>query len=517
MRKRAVSILALVLVWLSVVVAVQQFDRDQVAEVLESVESAESAWMSEDLYLALAARDRGSMPSLGGGGVLAPQFSPVQYQNPARVRVLVLGDSFTVGTGLSDLDARWTVLLEEQLDARTAPGTFEVVALAHSGTSTFTHAAWAASLKAGSLPAHEPWSGAAESDDYSQLPFAWVSDADAGQLFAPFDAVVVGFVDNDVRPGRQDRQIPAAYHRHVEASLGPDAVLEAYVPVESKDSYDPDRNPNLAYLAPAAEEIAGLAPPGQALWVPLPFIEHERDEAARARPFFEASGFVAADTPTAERLVAGRDLVDLMVTPVDWHPNTALLHAYATDTANALWDMLPDDLVATAAASAVASLRPLVSNVLPADLEVDEETAGGYLRHLGGPPSMCWEGAEVLSARSTCDGDDPRFVFRDGTVRGAQFAPCAPLGRPYAQVMLDRSRTGEVTVDPLGSDWAVWTLGYDDDGFELRTRLGVADRPLSFTLGQTARGFLLESRRSQDCNQAPPRLPAFTATFSVAR
>jgi len=97
----------------------------------------------------------------------------------AVIRVLVLGDSFTEGSGLRDLSQQWPRQLA-LLAAKASGQRVEVVSMSMGGTSTYTHAEWLRAI----------FNGDPASID---LRPEWFEP-----LRAPFDAVLVGYVTNDI-------------------------------------------------------------------------------------------------------------------------------------------------------------------------------------------------------------------------------------------------------------------------------------------------------------------------------
>jgi hypothetical protein len=97
----------------------------------------------------------------------------------AVIRVLVLGDSYTQGIGLRDLSQQWPRQLA-QLAAKASGQRVEVVSMSRGGTSTYTHAEWLRAI----------FNGDPASIDLSPEWFE--------PLRAPFDAVLVGYVANDI-------------------------------------------------------------------------------------------------------------------------------------------------------------------------------------------------------------------------------------------------------------------------------------------------------------------------------
>lgn len=169
--------------------------RDDAVAITRTVAEASDSWWREDRYYDRANNARATL-------VQRPQSGEETYENPERIRVLLIGDSFTYGTGLRDMDRRLGSILETMLDDATAEGTFEVVTVAYPGASTFTQASWLRKAREG-----------ARLSDF--LPEQRIGNA--AKLHGPFDVLMVGYVENDVFPDGRDAKldIPEEYHAEV--------------------------------------------------------------------------------------------------------------------------------------------------------------------------------------------------------------------------------------------------------------------------------------------------------------
>jgi len=103
----------------------------------------------------------------------------------AVIRVLVLGDSYTEGIGLRDLSQQWPRQLA-LLAAKASGLRVEVVSMSRGGTSTYTHAEWLRAIFNGDPASIDP-------DGWFDLNPEWFEP-----LRPPFDAVLVGYVANDI-------------------------------------------------------------------------------------------------------------------------------------------------------------------------------------------------------------------------------------------------------------------------------------------------------------------------------
>jgi hypothetical protein len=473
-------------VWVPVVLfAVHRADSD-LSRLADLVSTANPESAREDQYLEI---DNWRRVHAGP----PEQFSVAEYHNPQRLRILVLGDSFTYPTGLVDLDARWPKILESIMDAATAPGSFEVVSLAAPGASTFSHAEWVLALDTGS---------------FETLP----AGLGAGAAFAmPFDAVVVGYFENDIFAGRYDTEVP----QQLRDPLGPDAPRwYEHISAESEAAVVSGsmRNPNEVLLDPARRTIWSFAGSVPAVWVPLGTHPVHLRNAARVAPAFAEAGFVIAPTPHGDDLRARYDAESLMVSPTDLHAGTALLRSFAADAAAALFDVLDPVAVAAAVSGAIPPSRPSVSNMLPVGLSVASGVSSATVVHdpaaVADPDDCTRSDTEPVLVECVHSGGLLRTVWDSGDADLAvpQLYPCFRLGRPFALVVFDGDLGSNASVSVIAGSGVLFSYGYDPSGFEQFSELGPLTPGGRITLASDSVGFAVGSSAT-GCSA--PALDAF--------
>lgn len=444
-------------------------------------------WDSEILYLLHANASRTT-------GVLQTEHvAPDQHQNQSRIRVLLVGDSFTYGWGSADFDSRWPRLLEDRLNATTADGAFEVVTLARGGASSFTQSEWLTDLRSGRF---DTLTGASS----------------IAALRMPFDALVVGFVGNDVLANEYD-QVASSFNTPI---VDPNRLLEVL--------RSPDRNPHWPAFADAVASM-DLGYPAVKLWAPLEYVPPIKDELSLVREVFSGEGFAEVRMDTTNSLLTDHTVSELAVHPADLHPGPALNAAYAADVAAALITALDPERLGAAIAAASPPTRSVVSNFTPVIASLDRLSPAEFFFNVPDTSSLripCTDPAgcclrDSESTDTPCGPEQGLVFVLDGRITEPQLVSCAPLGRPHAQVGLDRMLPPGTQIALTlvsGVELDVSTFGFDDNGFRhdvSRGRLRPGEMTVLST-GPEFSGVVLTQPTNNGClgpRQEPPHLAAF--------
>jgi hypothetical protein len=466
-KKRYLIALCVGLIWtvLGLVVLNGAFEQNKEAGIASTLENADKSWQREDLYYNLSRGDRGWWL------VQRPQNGEETYPNKDRIRILLLGDSYVYGTGLRDFDRRLGDLLEEELNKKTKPGTFEVVTLAEGGASTYLQASWLASIE--------------------ESGSAYMDDKGLQRVLEPFDALVLGYVNNDVvplveqtNPEEQIHKISEKIHLEVEQAGG--KRVETHTKIEDEDyGRVLDRvidNPNQDYFEASLRFMSKQVPDGMAVVLPLYTSQEELGASKLWFDVLEKNGFyVPKILPETDKLAESLEAQDLMITNVDRHPSLPLLKAYAIDAAEILYQKLDKAVIEKAMSGAMPSERFLLSNHLPYWAEVlsnDNTSAELVFKNEINYEEYClyrWNNGNRLE----CD-PEPTFVLREESVQiqnskntmfkaKPQVVPCLPLGKPFVQSMLnpDIASGTKISVDiQTEKPMDIYLVGYDEAGFE---------------------------------------------------
>lgn len=400
-----------------------------VREVIKAVESGEELWAEENLYRFLTNTRRGDV-------LQKPETGENIYDNPNRIRILVIGDSFTFGTGLLDFNARWATQLEQELDRRTKEGVFEVVSIAAPGTSTYSHAKWLEKIEkrdfeglAKDLNSMKSYVG--EEFDYMQR-----------KLSMPFDYVVVGYVDNDLFPLENELELTGEVAK-IARQLGyKDPQSLNFVQNEDANRIylgkQPD--PNGELYQKTIEYIGRLFPKSTKVWTNLSYIDIQRVAADKQRDVFKKNGFIVGSDIHLKKLLNLKKPSQLMVTGVDPHPGTEVHRAYAMDLADTIMSTLSQEDMEKSINTATSVKGPLVSYFAPKTKISDQgtETKISYSKETTQTyiciPNIANKG------RTLCKGGVTTYVIETkggDSERTESFAPCLPLGQPSIAISLN--------------------------------------------------------------------------------
>ena len=491
-RKRLALLMALLALWSIAWLALSRSDAEQVA-LVAFVENPEVAWARETMYMidSQVQRFTGPLPS----GQVADSI----YENEDRIRVLLLGDSFVYGTGLADPDARLAPQIEKILDRETSPGAFEVVPLARGGASAFMHADWVRAISSGNV---------------ENLRDLRIDDRASSRLLQPFDAIVLGYVNNDRFP-HDSSGTWTAFGRTVEVS--PDDYLKM-------TDYVMD-NPYQTELESALAEVGNFASARPLLWAPLEqnyLVNPYGAEVHRKNTeLYEKAGFTSVPMTATMEIARQYSLQELMVLPADTHPAPRLIAAYAKDIAAALLGEVDKSRLARAMSNPSTVSRPIVSGFLPfwgsaksveGSVRLDFDLTEKNLARAGG---ACIPYSASRSVRQVC-GPAGSYVEVKGVQHPRQVYPCAFLGRPYIHVQVDSVTPNQgpfqVSVESVsGSRFDIYAYGYGSDGLARVEPLGVSGPKESFTLSVAdgMLGVLVASRSAMDCDEADTFSSAF--------
>lgn len=456
-------------------------DKAEVDAVKRQVGNPTDIWAREDLYYLTHNTLRRAHP------LIEMQVAPARYRNPNRIRILALGDSYTAGWGLTDLDSVWWRQLEFELDAATADGTFEVVALGAGGSSLYTYAGWAQEI---------------ESGIYNAVARP---DTDTTRLSDNFDAVVLGYVENDIIANPDDSFI-AEQDRPAELAAD-------WVPVTTGEV----ANPHQSYFesAPGVIKAAFAAPLN--IWLPLTGSDPSTNPAYQWGSLFESAGWLLADNPSSRDTRSRFNDTELMVTPIDAHPGPRMQLSFAKDAARSLLENLDPDRLASATATATTTVQPTLSGHLPVSLDLQERANGWVVAHDGIIPPICLDNASGGDHGTRCLDGSKFWFFSNGKTYDPQWVGCATINQPHVQVMFSRSSLplSISLTTPTDGDLEVWALTINPDGsMESRHLAPLFDTQVALPTG--TRGVYIASSQT-GCPLSGLTVPPFSAFIEFSQ
>ncbi len=407
---------------------------DQVSATLSD---PDPAWAREDLYYGVA-------NTLRTDSIFLPrQMTMNPPTNPDRVRILVLGDSFTYGQGLTDWSARWPDRLQQFLDEKYGTSVVEVTTLARMGANMTTYGSWVRDLQAGNLSAFT--GSGANSEVY------------ATALKDPFDLVILGFVDNDYLATSWDGYVPK--NEYVDIPVDDwEQVISGEKP-----------NPNEKYFFAALKEVRQYAAPSPFVLLPLAIMPIERISSYKRFPSVRATGVDVEEPLEQERLGSNRDPKEFMATPVDAHPNSAWQAAISKDALRIVERVVSSASIASAQANADQPNHPSfhVNGFLPTSASLTRTSPTSYdFSHDGVSTIECRALAVGYGRYSKCD--PPSFVVNDKTIP-FQGVGCALVGAPYVQLELNPGlkdgSTVKLTLSSRSTPLSLYSYGYDENWF----------------------------------------------------
>ena len=491
-------------------------------------DGAANAWARESHYLTTENSTR--WLQLDDGGVKDTQA--VDTPRPHAIRVVAVGDSFTYGVGQTDPRMAWPKLLERELNARTAPGTFTVERLARPGTSIYTQAQW--------LHNHR-------------------------ELLQQSDMVVLGVVENDATPGpndgtpcapsqdpTQDPCPPQTVENHplyqaclsgertepiasIAANLAPGAAEKLLdsdcsvarfssalnLPSANHASYNLPASPLGPAFAHAVERIltaAGTTPvyaapldmwrgrerhlkwPGMA--GPNPYVGPvTAQDITRAYAHY---GIPAIPMPNTMNILTGAWNPHIEVHPGDAHPGPMLTLAYSQDITDYIIQAIPKERIQRAESEAPAEPeipRPLIVAHLPTAATVTQGAGTATIN----VPSRTSDGPYTSVGPFAIAGKE----------LPPQLAPCMTLGRPHLRVDLDPLKPGAHTLTlalQTGPELDVFTVEYTEKNEQVVRSAGILRPQGVLTIKPTAAapitGVMLAPRERHGCPLgAPIELP----------
>ena len=431
-----------------------------------------------------------------GGPYLVRQVEPAERYAADALRVLVVGDSFSQGEGVEDLDMSIPYQIERILNERTRPGTYQVTVFGRGNAGLSEYASWLTPEKMqevnpdlvlvlfnenDALPdsaARIMFDDSIESDRGKRFTMSVYNECMSGRLdvFSRFVNKIVG------------RWYPATAERALEVYCDTSRLSRQYgdTPYDEITS-DPSVNPYRDRIEAAAGQIVENAGSVPVLALPLSHSKEGKSLYGQHRGYPELLGRAGMTVARPDQYSRVDELygrapsTSYAANPADLHFGTALADAFAQAGAALVLEAgLPVPV-----GREIDRERSIVTNFLP-DFASMRET-GTYEVQFGYDPNL--------------QSDDLKNYLRVESEDGKKsysLAPCMRLGRPHLRIMLDQGMiNGKVVhVELMRSEVSsvsFTTVGYDEEMTEViaplrELRLGST---LSFLSQKGASGIMV--------------------------
>lgn len=418
------------------------------------------------------------------------------FAGPKQIRVLAVGDSFTWAHGEHDLDVRWQVELEQELNRRTSPGTFRVDYAASPGTGPLAwldwlREGWVTPEKYDAVVLAIVWNDAVLTGGEMLLcptqdcPPLYLEETDVMERCLAASDGLAGRLTRtiarmDASSGLALRDIRCS-EAAVSARTGLVGMRFAAANPHLTPYWDSYRSGLRLLREEFGDRIVAAFPaalgPVELAWV------------LELKPAMEDAGFEWFGPDASVGLIEDGGIEGMFANPGVQHPGPAFTRLYARDAADFLLSRIEPSRLADAAASGGSSAgRNLVSNSMPDAMVLrhDRDAAEvGYRRDAGGDGYVHAGTAGALPA---------------------QFVPCMNIGRPHLMLMLRRDLPEGSVLKlslPYGPPSEVLVLGYSKEGTPSIRKAGKVSQGADLEVGmggELARGLLIAPDGPEGCS-----------------
>jgi hypothetical protein len=403
---------------------------EEIEAVNRDLKNPGMVWAREDMHLNSLENWRRPCLTCPQGFLLGEETGLPEWSNPERIRILTVGDSYSVGAGLIDANARWGTRLEQALSRRHGQGTVEVVSIGASAVSAFSYTEWLEAIAR---------------EDYT-----WFKNDETGVLRGTFDAIVIGHIDNDVLYSPGDTYLGVTDLKAIPwGEQG--AILEGNKPNPSWEAYT---------KLPARMAAAG----GGAAMLVVPMLNLDargKFNEAHLQSLYEEADFTVVGTRLGADWLNKTGLERARVSPADLHPGHGYYVAISEDIAAAIETAIGPERIARAKARGGEVRRPLIASHLSLGLKITTNPNG---------VEASWNGNVWRPTPDTCFGaagqSEGTYLKCDtyhyqGSRIPAQYLPCAVLGRPHMVLAFASDRRGTSTLKHRdGNDTVLEVYGY---------------------------------------------------------
>ncbi len=493
-NRRLGLLVVLVSLWASAAVFVKVVFREETErfESIQKIEHPEDMWKVDRLYMLSENLKR--LPSIGVG----PQDMWRTYENKERIRILAVGDSFTQGVGLLNLEDRWPTRLENVLNSMWGPASVEVVNMSAGGAAMFDYAEWINNIKDNKIP-----------------NIGRVKDIGPPEVLGDFDAVVLGFTPNDVVPGNFSKDGDGLVKVSPEEESG---VIDGSI-----------KDPNSKLFTKAVEDFATNAPAPLVLWYNLEYYNYH-PERTHLEEVFRSAGYRIVPRIQITNLRNSNDPIDLASSRADMHPGPAVTSAYARDVAEYLALSLPKSRIRAAQGLPTSVKEQVLSSYLPTDMQVKSDSSKIEAEYDPITAQTCgvkmavsfyFEDYSIDCSSASSPDSRPIYKLSDRFVP-PQMLPCVQLGHPYIVFYLNQPQKNvkaDLYYENQNKKLLTWYLvSSNEEGFLRYTKITKNSNPTIFDKSHTSEnvvGFALADE-NQTCSPTdPPAFPKLTASIVI--
>lgn len=405
--------------------------------------------------------------------------------NEKAKRVLVIGDSFVWGDGVTDPGMTVGIRIQDELNAMTKPGQFMVINKGKSGASTYNHAEYFTPEKIKELAPDIIIYAYYVNDTVPNFNEKMIcGDKDVCDQFSPqtaptYRSCIAGeddylgkFIKKIIRPNYPSlssrmlvRKCDAIYQKLLKTKLSDEELW-------SNNSLNPWFSTWKQAVNTLAQNTKGIPTYMAELYFNLPKVENDREVLT----VFKENGFKVIEMPGAISLIKENGNAVLALNPVNSHSNSWLTKSYAQDIAKVV---VSDQggLVNPQEVKEFNTGYKLISSSLPSNLIVKENTLN----------------SAVLSVPKFKKSDAfPHLIA--GETLPDQYVACMDIGYPHIQLNLNRFFKGDrikvSSKDYLGE----LTLGYyyyDNNAKPTYIEVGTINNSTEIRIPEINNGILL--------------------------
>jgi len=408
--------------------------------------------------------------------------------NPNGIKVLLIGDSFVWGDGVTDAGMTVGTRLQDELNSLTKPGAFNVISYGKAGASTYNHAEYYTKEKISTINPDVIVYGYYVNDTVPNFNEKMIClDKSLCNQFSPQTApeyrnCISGdsnkfnkIVKNSVRklyPSLANELIvrncdsifqKLSKSKHTDEELWSDNSINPWFPTWKKA------------VSIFASNTKGVPTYMAQLYLNKPVLPNVKEIEKE----FIANSIPVIPMPSALDKIYEVGSGPLSLNPVNGHSNSTLTKLYAKDIAQYLLANLQPSLIAKSQAQIFASKRNLVASILPVSVKLTQNTSS----------------TSLLAVDDFKESDSfPHLIA--GKPLPNQYVACTDLGYPHIQVNLNRFLTPgqRVIFSPNSKDNLNLTLGYyfyDKDYVSKYVEVGPLRSNTQITVPNDSHGMLV--------------------------